>query len=280
MPLSLLILGGCVGVQFQDSPTANQPLPNDYTKRTFIDDPHSVRVDLEHHLGSIWLKRAGASPDHYDETIIHVLAAGFTPKSSVPQNPNVFSSQITSKYSANGAYAAFVSAGLSGSQALDFSIADSLDAVIPEDQIPIADINNFLSGADGNLATVLKAAHAGDVIVWTRELTLSTITKKSSGIQDANGTTSLTVFKVDGTLHNESDLTTADYAVGADFRQIATVVSGPGGVLTIDNTAAHKLQATALAAHARILSLGLAAVPVAHPNSDFPGHATAVWVDK
>jgi hypothetical protein len=138
-----LAVGGC-GVNFQDSIGSNSNIPSDFTKRTFFDDSHSVRFDLANHLGSLWIRRLNAAGEPtYKETTYSITPTAFTPHADVPLSPAKASSQVDSSFASKGAYAPLIAGDLQGKQTLEFTLIDSLEAVIPENQIPNSQIDRF-----------------------------------------------------------------------------------------------------------------------------------------
>lgn len=83
----------------------------------------------------------------------------------MPLNPAKASSQVDSSFAAKGAYAPLIAGDLQGKQTLEFTLIDSLEAVILENQIPNSQIDAFTSGASSQLDSFMHQVQEGDTEV-------------------------------------------------------------------------------------------------------------------
>jgi hypothetical protein len=122
-------------------------------------------------------------------------------------------------------------------------------------------------------------------------VTLSTIGKKSSTDQSADGSSNTAVYQVSGNLRASSVEMTVDYMVSADLRTIGVIKRTSDGKLGFDSTPAQNVkQAGALARieagaaavirspfSARRTSVPPDAPVIQRHQSDFPEVGKAIW---
>jgi hypothetical protein len=201
--LGLVLLTGCDGggVRFSDIPEFNKALPEDFKRRVLWNETDIFKYNLEQLAGHVIYAKGPAG--EFDRGPRY-LKPDKHPALKVVESGEVYHSKIDSGAQAEGNYLAFA-AKLSGDQTASVSIADTAQAFIPYEDVPVENL----------LAEVQRPIPSGSTKrYYIQGVLLATVlTQYGAKINaDASGVAG-TVFGAKGKVYREDETVSRDFRI-------------------------------------------------------------------